>query len=592
MPSSHRLALSRKPRRRPLMADPFKHPASGIYYLRRKVPAELKDALGFEFKRSLKTRDLTQAKAAFARAWAESEEIFALARATAAGGAPITIADAQQIAARWFRDEQSRMERDGRFDRMLASGPGWVVETPEGPVEGPTYLTLQEGAAEWDISPGEDWATLVDPHIRQTLRGLNQPMPSSGVSLARLRSTFAEHLHKLSAWALQRKEGQYVPPGQDVTSFQPLQIEAVRTRESRGPKLRAVFDSYADEKILNDGNNRATQRTIGAFKSTVERFIEVVGDLDVAVVDRAAVARFRAALAKMPSRGEGIRGCTASELISRAELERLPLLSEATIRNQLRALSAVLSHAVRMQWLSENPVIAGGVGRASARAATRKATSARRRKDYTREELRAIFTSPAITSSDWRLPRADFGRAWYWMPILLFYTGARREEIAQLRCTDLRQSEDGIWHLDILATNDSEDGDRGVKTEASRRLIPLHPDVLARGFLDYAASLPTTGQLFPLLSPNSAGYFGANFGKHWGNYLRDTVGLISPVSPMHGFRHTFKTLCRQVSISEEVHDAITGHAGNSAVAREYGSMPLSRIAKELSGFPRISEIIS
>ena len=93
------------------------------------------------------------------------------------------------------------------------------------------------------------------------------------------------------------------------------------------------------------------------------------------------------------------------------------------------------------------------------------------------------------------------------------------------------------------------------------------------------------------LSTASAGYFGANFGKHWGNYLRDHVRLNSPVSPMHGFRHTFKTLCREAGIAEDVHDAITGHAGNGAVARDYGSMPLSRMARELEKFPTLDALL-
>ena len=51
------------------MADPFKRPISGIYYLRRKVPQELREALGREYKLSLKTRDPQQAKYEFARGW-------------------------------------------------------------------------------------------------------------------------------------------------------------------------------------------------------------------------------------------------------------------------------------------------------------------------------------------------------------------------------------------------------------------------------------------------------------------------------------------------------------------------------------------
>src|SRR5439155_850133 len=142
-----------------------------------------------------------------------------------------------------------------------------------------------------------------------------------------------------------------------------------------------------------------------------------------------------------------------------------------------------------------------------------------------------------------------FGAAWYWLPLLMYYTGGRREELAQLLVSDIKQA-DGIWCLSILATPDEDDGVRSVKTEGSRRMVPLHSDLATRGLVRYVESLPTGGQLFPLLKPDPKGYFGANFGKRWASYLRTTVRLDSPASPSHGFRHTFKTLCREVRIPE------------------------------------------
>ncbi|AVD92243.1 hypothetical protein C4Q27_07305 [Pseudomonas sp. SWI36] len=64
-----------------LIAQPFRHPDSGIYYLRRRVPDDLRQIIGkTEIRRSLNTRDHQQAKAAFAHAYAESERLFNDAR--------------------------------------------------------------------------------------------------------------------------------------------------------------------------------------------------------------------------------------------------------------------------------------------------------------------------------------------------------------------------------------------------------------------------------------------------------------------------------------------------------------------------------
>jgi integrase len=568
------------------MAQPIKHPKTGIYQLRRKVPEALRKALGHEYKRSLGTREPQEAKSRFAAAWVECEQVFALARAQKGGDYVLSRQDAEQLAARWFRDEQEKLERSGNFYEVLVSGPVLVAETRYGPEEHQTYVTLADAAAEGFEIDDTEWAGFVTPYMRATLRENNIPMPEAeSEAHARLFAAFSENLHKLSVWALRRQEGERQPQGVNVAAYAPVAAERkaeVSTQEIHS--LSALFDAYSEDKKLTDGDTRATQRTLAAYDAIVQRFIELYGDLEVASIGRELVAKYRSALAKLPAKGVGIRGLTAPALMAKAEKERLPLLSEPTIRNRLRAVSAVMSYGVRLGWMHENAIIAGGSGRAAALAATRRQSAAKRRKDYTEQELVAIFSSPVFTDKAWAAPRAKFGQAWYWLPLLLYYTGARREELAQLKVIDVKQT-DGLWHLSILATPDEDDGKRSVKTAGSRRLIPLHPDLLERGFLTYLESVPARGQLFPLLRPDPSGYYGANFGKRWAAYLRETVGLHSPASPAHGFRHTFKTLSRSVGIPEDVHDAITGHVGEGAVARDYGSMPLRRMAEEIERFP-------
>jgi len=64
-----------------LIAQPFRPPDSGIYYLRRRVPDDLRSIIGkTEIRRSLNTRNHQQAKAAFALAYADSERLFKEAR--------------------------------------------------------------------------------------------------------------------------------------------------------------------------------------------------------------------------------------------------------------------------------------------------------------------------------------------------------------------------------------------------------------------------------------------------------------------------------------------------------------------------------
>lgn len=143
-----------------------------------------------------------------------------------------------------------------------------------------------------------------------------------------------------------------------------------------------------------------------------------------------------------------------------------------------------------------------------------------------------------------------------------------------MKASEVRKSEDGIWHLDLLGVSgEGADDDRTLKTKGSHRLVVIHQDLIDLGFIEYVEGLPASGQLFPALKPNPTGWYGHNFGKRWGVYLREVAELETPVSPSHGFRHSFKTMCREAGVPEEIHDAITGH-DNGSVSRQYGERHL------------------
>jgi integrase len=566
-------------RRRSFMAQPFKHPTSGIYYLRRKVPPGLQDALGREYKKSLGTRDPAEAKGLFAQEWANSEGPFAIARAQSEGGGALTGRDTQVLAGRWFRDELAKVDASGDYSRWLATATATVVEQGDYYEEHRPMVTLADALAD----EGEELVADVHGHIARVLKAHNIPAPKAGTKAHdALIGAFSEHFFKLSEIALARHEGNWHAALPTLVD-QPLSVEAGKASKLKAKKLLDVFEEYAKGRLLTEGEkNRGVLSTITEYRALMLQFVQLCGDLPITDITRAVIRDYRALVAQLPVKGEGIRKLNAPQLIAKAKAEGLPCITPATISNKLRAVSSVMSYAVRMEYIKQNPIIEGGFLRERAMAKRRAAI--KERNYYDSEELTAIFASPIYSAATWTPPRADFGRAWYWMPLLMYYTGARLEELAQLELRDVRREASGPY-LSILNTEGEEDGERGVKNAGSRRNIPLHPDLISLGLLAYVESLPSESRLFPKLLKDPKGYFGTNFGRRWADYLRSTVKLKTTVSPSHGFRHTFKTLCRAARIPEDVQDAITGHAGGSAVARNYGAMPLSRKAEEIARFP-------
>lgn len=202
-----------------------------------------------------------------------------------------------------------------------------------------------------------------------------------------------------------------------------------------------------------------------------------------------------------------------------------------------------------------------------------------RRRAFTPAELEKIFRSPVYQKG--ARFRASGGEAAVWLPVMALATGARLEELSQLKVVDISFDDS---HGPLMRICDDGEGQR-VKTTSSRRTIPIHPELVKAGLLVYWEDVSESGQewLFPDLEPDHDGRRGGTWGQWFSRYLRRPSGcnITDRSVVFHSFRHTFKTLCREAGLPEDVHDALTGHVSGS-VGRGYGHMPLSTLVDAVS----------
>lgn len=118
------------------------------------------------------------------------------------------------------------------------------------------------------------------------------------------------------------------------------------------------------------------------------------------------------------------------------------------------------------------------------------------RQPFSLSDLQAIFSSPVYANGD--RPKGGRLEAAYWLPLLGLFTGARLEEIGQLRVSDVQLKEypdqDGKmlsgWFLHITGATDDKGQANRIKNSASERLVPLHPELERLGFIAYVEKLP------------------------------------------------------------------------------------------------------
>ena len=226
----------------------------------------------------------------------------------------------------------------------------------------------------------------------------------------------------------------------------------------------------------------------------------------------------------------------------------------ATVSRKLGIVRTLFNLAQEYELLTHNP--ATGVRVPPARG--RKARVA-----WSVADLQRIFNGPIHSAGE--RPLGGGREAAYWLPLLALYTGARLEELAQLRREDV-VAVPGFGHF--LGITDEHSGNT-LKNARSRRRIPVHEMLVRCGWLDYVARQCAGGWLFPDLKPNPRGRRGGYFSNFFSIYLRTRLGLRDPRTVFHSFRHTFKDACRAAGIEEAVHDALTGHTTPGA-GRRYG----------------------
>ena len=119
----------------------------------------------------------------------------------------------------------------------------------------------------------------------------------------------------------------------------------------------------------------------------------------------------------------------------------------------------------------------------------------------------------------------------------------------------------------------------------------MHPELARIGFLELVERVRHEGgkdaRLFPLLTPGPRGGFGEAWSKWFGRYIRQ-LGITNKALVFHSFRHGFKDALRAAGVSEDVNDALTGHAGGGTVGRTYGAKDMLK----RFGLPILNDAVS
>lgn len=406
------------------MARPFKHPKTGVYWFRRVVPKDLREAVGKrEFLRSLRTKDPSEARTLHANVAAEVDKHWKALRSPAE-----TLTQKQVIALA------------GVFYLELTTE---LSDEPGSPAVWEHWLRIERQAR--DAGKLEQWlGPAVDPLLAR--HGLNIDVDSR----ARLLVAISEASEQAAAQLRRNAEGDYSPDprASRFPEWKPKE-EPKTTKPAGKTSLTGILADWWKE-AEKSGRKPSTYES---YSNTVDNLVAFLGHDDASQVA-----------------AEHVVGFKDHRLASTSPRTGKPISAKTVKDSDLAALKTLFGWAVTNKRLPANP--AAGI---TIKLGKRKRT---RPPGFTDQEAKDLLEAADARQKGGEHPKTFAAKRW--VPWLCAYTGSRVGEMVQLRKQDVRQ-EGNLWVIHITPEAGT------VKTDEARDVV-MHEHLVAKGFPDFVKS--------------------------------------------------------------------------------------------------------
>lgn len=378
--------------------------------------------------------------------------------------------------------------------------------------------------------------------------------------------------------AMQGKKPCFVPDRPAIFDIPPPADAAVVNLAQHEELIRnAVVDALRDQKItaaarahmttfvpqyllyknkVLKGNKHASE-----IEAKLDIFIRAIGDKPVFEYTRADAQKFRDLLDKFPS--SAIKHLKTDDLEEAIRLNALreaplPTLSVSTVdAKYLSALKGFFDYLKLEAIVDVNPF---DNVRSEQRldADEAEVMDVEKRLPFTPDQnarLRQISSQKPRDSAD------------YWWHRVMVRTGLRLEEFAQLSVADFRMVHDRIC-IDLLHTDEMDPlaqirrKELRMKTNASRRVVPIHPLLIADGILEFVEERRRKdgplARLFPQATADKFGVVSSALSKRLNRQVNQVVDSIRVVA--YSARHTFAAACDASDVPIPVRDRLMGHS--------------------------------
>ena len=338
---------------------------------------------------------------------------------------------------------------------------------------------------------------------------------------------------------------------------QPYQVEQPLNPHQSKP-LSVVINNYVDEK----GNIRT--KSIDEVTYSLTLMIEDWGDIPIGSVTREMSTKFKGHIRKLPKNRNKNPLYRDKEFHELIEMNVKDSIHTSTINKHLGYGSSFFEWSINHGYSNLNPFKGMKLKKDSRPRDERDRFSELELKKIFQKENYIHFTK--IEDRRYEL---------YWTPLIGVFSGLRLGEITSLYIDNVREIKGSHREkrlcFDILV--EPERTDKHLKTQSSRRIVPVHDTLIELGLIEFIQLLkikdPKRERLFQELPYREGGY-NQNVSRFFNRRYLPSLGLKTNKKNFHSFRHTVSDHLKQKGIEPHFVNELLGHSSGNIDLERYG----------------------
>ncbi len=434
------------------------------------------------------------------------------------------------------------------YEAELARFKNRVATSGPLDADGLQQLDVQKGLAEDDFEfwPGatHEGGLIEATQALWDQRGINEQLSAADRKL--LASEMQKAFVNYTAAAIEHSKGFDSYDLEPSKTSEPAPATSSKASEHQVPATKDSCNDVA-KMHLDEGQrtNLWMAKTLTEKRDALALLGALVKNKPMSAIGKADARMVKSVLQQLPknrNKSPATRGLTLDEML---QMDGLPVASIRTLNAYVSHFQTFFKWSVEQGFANEN--IFTGM-----RFRMPKRGKAVQRDAFTTKQLGVMFQH--LTENPAGLVPKNEHK---WVTLIAMFTGARLNEVSQLGVSDLLLQDD-VWCFSF--TTDGDDN-KHLKTEASKRLVPVHDGLLACGlqsFMDAARAKGHT-RLFPALSYDKQNGYGRNVGRWFNESFLVKLDMKTTTLSFHCLRHTMNTQLGQKSVPEHIQKAILGH---------------------------------